>query len=103
MNDLIAFAVIFGLVNAGVQGIFMGSMTSLTTDLSKIGTRSGMALSILAFAALCGPPIAGRLIDIHGGSFLYTQMFGGTVTVMGSVFLIAARFSETGFVLRRRI
>lgn len=103
MNSLIAFAIVFGLVNAGVQGIFMGSMTSLTKDLSKIGTRVGMALSILAFAALCGPPIAGKLIDIHEGSFLYTQMFGGTVTVVGSAFLVAARLSETGFVLRRRM
>jgi len=103
MNSLIAFAIVFGLVNAGVQGIMMGSITSLTKDLSKIGTRVGMALSILAFAALCGPPIAGRLIDVHGGNFLYTQMFGGTVTVVGSVFLVAARLSETGLELRRRM
>lgn len=81
----------------------MGSMTSLTKDLSKIGTRVGMALSILAFAALCGPPVAGRLIDIHGGNFLYAQMFGGTVTVVGSAFLVAARVSATGWVLKRRM
>ena len=103
MESLITFAIIFGLVNAAVQGIFMGSMTSLTKDLSKIGTRVGMALSVLAFGALCGPPIAGRLVDVHGGNFLYSQMFGGTVTVVGSAFLVATRVSKTDWVLRRRM
>ncbi|KAL3422249.1 MFS monocarboxylate transporter [Phlyctema vagabunda] len=103
LHGLIAFAVIFGLVNSSVQGIFMGSMTSLTKDLSKIGTRVGMAFSILAFAALIGPPIAGQLIQVGNGSFLYTQIFGGTVTIMGTGFLFAARISETGWVLRKRM
>jgi MFS family permease len=103
INSLFAFAIVFGFVNGGVQGIQMGAMTSLTKDLSKIGTRVGMIMSILAFGALCGPPVAGRLIDINKGSFLYAQMFGGTVTVVGSIFLIAARLSETGLVLRERM
>lgn len=103
LNGLIAFAVIFGLVNAAVQGIFMGSVSSLTKDVSKIGTRVGMAMTLAGFGALCGPPIAGQLIDIHGGSFLYTQMFGGTITVVGGLFLVAARVSGTGWVLKKRM
>ncbi|RDW80164.1 hypothetical protein BP6252_04802 [Coleophoma cylindrospora] len=103
LNGLIAFAVFFGLTNAAVQGIFMGSMTSLTKDLSKIGTRVGMALSILAFAALIGPPIAGQLIQVDNGSFLYTQLFGGSTTILGTALLVAARVSETGWVLKKRM
>jgi MCP family monocarboxylic acid transporter-like MFS transporter 3 len=81
----------------------MGSVTSLTKDLSKIGTRIGMAMTILAFAALGGPPIAGKLIDINGGSFLYTQIFGGTMTFAGVGLLCGARISETGWLLKKRM
>lgn len=103
INGLIAFTVFFGLINAAVQGIFMGSMTSLTKDLGKIGIRVGMALSIFSFAALVGPPIAGQLIQAGHGSFLYTQIFGGTTTILGTGFLVAARVSQTGWVWRKRM
>lgn len=81
----------------------MGSVTSLTKDLSKIGTRVGMAMSILAFAALGGPPIAGKLIDINDGRFLYTQIFGGVATFTGFGLLVGARISETGWLLKKRM
>lgn len=103
LSSLYAFAVIFGFIDAGVQGISMGSMASLTDDLSKVGTRVGMALSILSIAALCGPPIAGKLIDINDGSFLYTQVFGGAVTFAGVGLLCGSRVSKTGRVLKTRM
>jgi MFS family permease len=52
--SLYAFVVLLGFIDASVQGIFMGSMTSLTTDILKVGTRIGMTMSIFSLASLCG-------------------------------------------------
>jgi MFS family permease len=101
VNALYAFAAIYGLFNAAVQGISMGGMSSLTKDLNKTGTRLGMALSILSFAALGGPPIAGALVDVNGGSFLYTQIFGGLVSMIGWGFLCVVRIKQVGFKMEK--
>jgi sugar phosphate permease len=57
--SLIVFTVFYGIVNGGVQGLFISALASLTTDLSKMGTRMGMIFTILAFCTLTGAPIAG--------------------------------------------
>jgi len=62
-----------------------------------------MAMSILAFAAMGGTPIAGVILDKSNGSFLGTQIFGGAITLVGIGFLVCARVAETGWWLRRRV
>lgn len=91
-----AFAVVYGLSTAAVQGIFVGALASLTKDLSKIGTRFGMVCSILAFATLTGPPIAGALIENSGGQYKTAQIWGGTVILLGSLTVGLARVYQTG-------
>ena len=88
------WAVAYGIATGAAQGIFVGALASLTTDLSKIGTRFGMVCSILAFATLAGPPTAGALIQHDGGRFVYAQIWAGTVTVVGAFFIDAARFYQ---------
>ena len=102
-GGMYAFAVIYGLATGATQGIFVGSLASLTKDLSKTGTRFGMVCSILAFASLTGPPIAGGLIQSENGKYLGAQAWGGTVVVLGSLTVIAARISKTGLKLRAKI
>jgi len=102
-NGLIAFAVIYGLINSGVQGIFMSAMTSLTKDLSRIGTRAGMVLSIVAFSTLTGAPIAGAIIDADKGSFVGVQVYGGTMMLIGTAILIMARESQTGWKWKAKV
>ncbi|KAH7135070.1 major facilitator superfamily domain-containing protein [Dendryphion nanum] len=100
---LYAFAVIYGFISAGFQGLFPATLSSLTKDLSKVGVRNGMGFSIIAFANLCGPPIAGALMQKTGGNFLAAQMWGGTMIFMGGVVLTLGRISLTGFVFRVRV
>jgi len=102
-GGLYAFAAVYGLFTAGFQGLFPATLSSLTTDLSKAGVRMGMGFSIAGVAALTGPPLAGALIQAHGGSYLYAQMWGGTVMIAGGLTLIAARISKTGWVLKKRV
>jgi MFS family permease len=59
------------------------------------GTRMGMVFTIVSFAVLTGPPIAGQLIQKKGGSFLYAQIFAGADMLVGCGLLSAARYAKS--------
>ncbi|KAF2491972.1 MFS general substrate transporter [Lophium mytilinum] len=100
---LYVFASLYGLLIAGFQGLFPGALSSLTKDMSKAGARMGMCFSFVGVASLTGPPLAGALIQAHGGSYLYAQMWSASALVVSGLVLIAARISSTGWVLVSRI
>lgn len=88
-----AFAAVDGYFGAGVQSLFPASLASLTPpgEIANVGVSLGTVFTIISFAALSGPPIAGALIAKDGGSYLGAQIFGGTVMVLGAAFLGAAK------------
>jgi len=90
-NGFVGFIVVIGYVAAGVQSLFPSTLSSLTRDLSRLGTRVGMVFTIYGLATLTGTPIAGALITAYGGSYLHAQIFGGVCLVCGSATLLAAR------------
>ncbi|KAI9748721.1 MAG: hypothetical protein M4579_007139 [Chaenotheca gracillima] len=102
-GGLIAFSVIYGLFAAGIQSLFPATLSSLTTDLRKAGVRMGMVFSIVAFACLTGPPLAGALIQQDDGGYLYAQIFAGTSLVVGGFVLTAARIAKSGLKLRYKM
>lgn len=93
----------FGWANGMVQGVFVGSLASLTENPQKMGTRFGMVATVVGFATLAGPPTAGAIIDQSGGRFVWAQIWGGTVTALGFATLIGARVMATGMVLRTKV
>lgn len=98
-----AFAAALGLATGAAQGIFVGSLASLTHDPRKMGTRFGMACTIMALAVLSGPPTAGAIVDRMGGSYLGAQLWAGTVTVLGAATVAAARWWVTGWRLKVKV
>lgn len=102
-GGLLAFDVIYGLFAAGIQSLFPATLSSLTTDLKKAGVRMGMVFSVVSFACLTGPPLAGALIERRGGGYLYAQMFAGSALTCGSLTLLAARFVKTGPRFKARV
>jgi len=102
-GGLIAFSVIYGLFAAGIQSLFPATLSSLTTDLKKMGVRMGMAFSVVSFACLTGPPLAGALVQKDNGGYLYAQMFAGTSLMCGCFTLVCARIARTGFNLKHRM
>ena len=102
-TGLYIWAIVYGLFGAGVQGMFPSALASLTTDLSKMGVRVGMILSILAFACLTGSPLTGALIERGNGSYLYAQIFGGTSLIVGTMIIVAARIAGTGYDWRKKL
>ena len=100
---LYAFSAVYGVFGAVLQGVFPVALSSLTTDMTKMGTRIGMVFSILSFGALTGPPIFGALVQHDGGGYLYGQIFTGTVMLAATVFLLASRTASIGWKLRAKI
>jgi len=92
---LYAWAVVYGGFGSAIQGLFPATLSSLTTDLRKAGVRMGMVFTIVSFAALTGPPIAGILVQKHNGGYEYAQVFAGSVLLVGCSLIVAARLLKS--------
>jgi MFS family permease len=94
-GGLYAWAVIYGMVGAAIQSLFPATLSSLTTDLRMAGTRMGMVFTIVSFAVLTGPPIAGQLIQRMEGKYTGAQVFAGADMLVGCALLCAARWAKS--------
>lgn len=94
---LLVWAAIYGLFAAGVQSLFPATMASLTTDLTKAGTRMGMVFSVISIACLTGTPIGGALLETMDGEYLGAQSFAGLCLIAGGAVLTVARVLKVGW------
>lgn len=101
--SLYAFASLYGFFSAGFQGLFPATLTSLTKDLSKAGTRTGMGLGWVGISGLVGPPIAGALVQSNGGNYTVAIVWGASMMAAGTVVMGLSRVSITGWTLRVRV
>jgi MFS family permease len=101
--SLYVFAAIYGSGSAGIQSVWPATLASLTSDLSKAGIRMGMGFSVVSFASLTGPPLAGALIQMRDGDYLYALIWAGTSFFVGGALLVAARVAKVGWRIRCRI
>ncbi|TDZ75089.1 Aspyridones efflux protein apdF [Colletotrichum trifolii] len=92
---LYAWAVVFGVAGNAVQALFPAGVSALTADPAEQGTRIGMIFTIVSFAVLSGPPIAGALITAAGGRYRGAQAFAGSCLMLGACFLSLARVVKT--------
>jgi MFS family permease len=90
LPSVFVFASLFGFTCGGIQTVGMAGLPTLTIDHSKMGTRIGMILTMCSFAALTGPPIAGKLIEHGHGKYLYMQIWGACSMALGAGFIFAA-------------
>jgi MFS family permease len=96
VGSMWCFVVLFGYFGAGVQSLFPAALGSLTKDPTRLGTRIGMMFSIVSFACLSGPPIAGALIQKDGGNYYGAQIFGGVVMTLGALLVATSRTVKSG-------
>ncbi|PSR80683.1 major facilitator superfamily domain-containing protein [Coniella lustricola] len=86
-----AWVAIYGVCANAVQTLFPSTTASLITDPSKTGQRIGMVFSVASFACLTGPPLAGALIGIGNGDYVYMQLYGGVSVIIGFGCLVVSR------------
>jgi len=82
--------------------LFPAGLSGLTTDLRKAGVRMGMVFTIVSFATLAGPPIAGAIITASGGKYYGAQAFAGATLLLGTVLMVAARSVKVRRILREQ-
>ena len=102
-TGLYVFAVFFGFATGAAQGVFGGSLASLTKDPRKMGTRFGMVCTLCAFSSLAGPPTAGAIIDRSHGEFTYALIWAALVIILASLITAGARIAVSGFRLRVKL
>lgn len=103
-TGLYCFAVFYGLFAASVQSLFPATLTTLTSDLTKMGVNVGMVMSIISLPSLTGCPIAGALIALDGGnSYRNAQGFAGASMVAGSILILMARLFKSGLALKVKV
>ena len=103
LGGLTAFSVLYGLLASGILGLFPVTLGALSPDVQKTGVRMGMGFSFVSFACLAGPPIGGALVSAGDGSYRYAQVYAGSVMLLASALLLAARLSVTGWKFRVKI
>jgi MFS family permease len=95
-----AWTIFYGVSAAGWQSLFPTAVSSLGTDLSKTGTRLGMAFSVISLAALVGGPIGGALLQADDGKYEGSILWAALNTAIGACFIIAARVYKYGWYWR---
>ncbi|KAK4149812.1 major facilitator superfamily domain-containing protein [Chaetomidium leptoderma] len=90
-TSMYVWSCFYGMTAGGIQSLFPAGISSLTTDVRKAGVRMGMIFTIVSFATLAGPPIAGAIITASGGSYYGAQAFAGATLLLGMVLMAAAR------------
>ncbi|KAI2624508.1 MFS monocarboxylate transporter-like protein [Xylaria nigripes] len=89
-----AWVALYGINANAVQTLFPSTLSSLAPSLSKTGQRVGMAFSVGSLACLTGPPLAGVLISVGHGSYMYLQIYGGLSVLVGFIFFGISRFCQ---------
>jgi len=104
-SSLIAISVFFGFASGAIQAVLPATVAFLTPDLSKIGTRIGMTLSVAGIGLLIGSPIAGAVVDSQsnsdGQTFWGLLVFSGVVVLIGGLGLAITRTIKVGFTLKK--
>ncbi|PVH97479.1 MFS monocarboxylate transporter-like protein [Periconia macrospinosa] len=105
VGALYAFAAIYGSGSAVVQALWPAVIgkCSKEQDLKKAGVRMGMAFTIVSFASLTGPPLAGALIQYGNGSYTYASAWAGTSFFVGGILLLVCRWSLVGWDWKAKI
>ncbi|CAG8273197.1 unnamed protein product [Penicillium salamii] len=93
-TGMFVWAAIYGLMANAVQSQLPAALAYFgSKDPERSGTRVGMITTINSIPLLTGPYIAGQLIALRGGDYLYAQLFGGICIVTGALFVVGSHMS----------
>ncbi|KAH0848772.1 hypothetical protein AYO21_09868 [Fonsecaea monophora] len=98
----LVFAPLFGFASGAAIGL-TPALIAQVSPIREIGVRTGTVFAAGSIGALTGSPIGGALITRDHGGFLYLQLFGGCVCLVGCFFFLIARIYLVGTDLRKKV
>ncbi|KIN03225.1 hypothetical protein OIDMADRAFT_102909 [Oidiodendron maius Zn] len=98
---IIVFAILFGFAS-GAYIALAAALVVRICPFKEIGYRTGLLFLVASVSGLAASPIGGAIVHCEGGSYIGMQIFSGVTLLLGSSFVLAARFSKTGLVLWTR-
>ncbi|KAI5924012.1 major facilitator superfamily domain-containing protein [Camillea tinctor] len=100
LGGLIVFAILYGFCNGGITSLPPSAIITFTPDLSRLGTRLGMAFVLMGLAVLIGNPIAGAILrnSSEAASWRGLMAFVAATLFVGFILLLLSQI----FHLRRQ-
>lgn len=92
-----AWTVLYGMWGAAWQSLFPTTIAAYCTDVTRTGTRLGMAFTVIGFSALVGGPISGALLQAADGNYVAPISWAAASTVVGTVLCVSARCKKFGW------
>jgi MFS family permease len=86
----IAFAVLYGFWSGSVVSLGSVVLTSITPDMSRLGTRLGMVSILKGIGSLIGPPISGAILK-STGKYIGIQLFAACGIMLTSLISLVLR------------
>jgi MFS family permease len=94
-----AWTVSYGLASAMFQSLFATTIAAYSSDITKTGTRLGMAFAVIGMSALVGGPISGALLQAAHGNYTIPIAWAASSTVVGTALCTTARCMKFGWKL----
>ncbi|PTB63725.1 MFS general substrate transporter [Trichoderma citrinoviride] len=86
----IAFAVLYGFWSGSVVALGSVVLTSITPDMSRLGTRLGMVSILKGIGSLIGPPISGAILN-GTGKYIGIQLLAACGIMLTSLLSLVLR------------
>ena len=100
ISSYYTFIAFYGIFAAAFQSLFTTAIMALSHDITKTGTRLGMALTTIGFSALVGGPLSGAIL--RSSSYETTICWAGASSLVGWGLCTASRVWKFGWVVRRK-
>lgn len=91
------WTIFYGLFAAAFQSLFPTTVAAYSSDITKTGTRLGMAFGAIGFSALVGGPISGALLQAGDGNYAVPIAWASASTVAGTALCVTARCVKFGW------
>ena len=92
---LISFCILYGFLSGSFASLPGTTVVSLSRDVSTIGLQISFSFFITGSGILVGGPIAGAILDIHGG-WAGLQGFCGALLAASGLCSMSARILKAG-------
>lgn len=91
------WVVFYGLGAGAFQSLFPSVIGAYSPDITKTGTRLGMAFSVIGFSALVGGPISGALLQVGNGNYTVPICWAASSMMVGTALCVSARCIKNGW------